>query len=144
MWCIQAINSEFRERMYNVLDLYKEPYDPKRPVIGFDEKPKQLIEDSRDPIPMKPENPEKYDYEYIRREKANIFVAVEPKAGKRVVEVTDRRTRSDFAHFIKQLVDVSYSDVELLRIVLDNLNTHSEKSFYETFDKNEAERILET
>jgi hypothetical protein len=143
MWCIQAINSEFRERMYNVLDLYKEPYDPKRPVIGFDEKPKQLIEDSRDPIPMEPGNPEKYDYEYIRRGKANIFVAVEPKAGKKVVEVTDRRTRSDFAHFIKQLVDVSYSDVELLRIVLDNLNTHSKKSLYETFDKEEAERILE-
>ena len=128
--------------MYDNLDLYEEPYDPKRPVIGMDEKSKQLIEDSRKSIPMKPGSPEKYDYEYIRKGKVNIFVAVEPKAGKRVIKVTDRRTKMDFAYFIKYLVDLEYSDVEILRIVLDNLNTHFESSFYETFDKEEAERIL--
>lgn len=129
--------------MYDVLDLYEEPYDPDRPVVGLDEKPKQLLEDSRDPIPMKPGISEKCDYEYVRKGKANIFVAVEPKAGKRVMQVTDRRTKSDFAHFLKHLVEVEYPDVKLLRIVLDNLNTHFEKSLYDTFDKEEAERILE-
>ena len=142
MWCIKEIDTEYRERMYDNLDLYEEPYDPKRPVIGVDEKSKQLLEDSRKSIPMKPGNPEKYDYEYIRKEKANIFVAVEPKAGKRVIKVTDRRTKIDFAYFIKYLVDFEYSDAEILRIVLDNLNTHFESSFFEAFDKEEAERIL--
>lgn len=142
MWCIKEIDTEYRERMYDNLDLYEEPYDSKRPVIGVDEKSKQLIEDSRKSIPMKPGNPEKYDYEYIRKGKVNIFVAVEPKAGKRVIKVTDRRTKIDFAYFIKYLVDFEYSDAEILRIVLDNLNTHFESSFYEAFDKEEAERIL--
>lgn len=128
--------------MYDNLDLYEEPYDPKRPVIGMDEKSKQLIEDSRKSIPMKPGSPEKYDYEYIRKGKVNIFVAVDPKAGKRVIKVTDRRTKMDFAYFIKYLVDLEYSDVEILRIVFDNSNTHFESSFYETFNKEEAERIL--
>jgi hypothetical protein len=143
MWCIQEMDSEFVERMYDVLDLYGEPYDPKRPVIGMDEKPKQLLEDSRESIPMKPGSPEKYDYEYKRNGKANIFLAVEPKAGKRVVKVTERRTKEDFAQYIRDLVDLEYCDAEMLRIVLDNLNTHSEKSLYETFDEKEAERVLQ-
>jgi len=128
--------------MYDVLDLYAEPYDPKRPVIGFDEKPKQLIDDSRKPIPMKPGSPEKYDYEYKRNGTANIFVAVEPKAGKRRISVTDHRTKKDFAYEIQHLVDFEYKDADLLRIVLDNLNTHKKESLYETFEKKEAERIL--
>jgi hypothetical protein len=136
------MDSEFVERMYDILDLYKEPYDPKRPIIGVDEKPKQLLEDSRKPIPMKPGSPEKYDYEYMRKGKANIFLSVEPKAGRRVTKVTERRTKKDFANFIRDLIDLEYCDAEILRIVLDNLNTHFEKSFHETFDKDEAERIL--
>ena len=87
MWCIQTIDSEFRKRMYDVLDLYEEDYDPKRPIICLDEKPKQLIEDKRKPIPMKPESPEKYDYEYIRNGTANTFMAVEFKAGKKSLKL---------------------------------------------------------
>ena len=142
MWCIAEINGEFRARMYDVLKLYAEPYDPKRPIIGFDEKPKQLINDSRKPIPMKPGSPEKYDYEYERNGTANIFVAVEQKAGKRRISVTEHRTKMDFANEIKHLVDFAYQYVDLLRIVLDNLNTHKKESLYETFGKEEAERIL--
>lgn len=142
MWCIGKITGTFRACMYDVLDLYAEPYNPKSPIIGFDEKPKQLIDDSRKPIPMKPGSPEKYDYEYKRNGTANIFVAVEPKAGKRRISVTDRRTKKDFANEIRHLVDFEYPDVDLLRIILDNLNTHKRESLYETFGKEEAERIL--
>jgi len=142
MWCIQVIDAIFRACMYDVLDLYEERYDPKRPIVNLDEKPKQLLGEKRMPIPMKPGSPEKYDYEYIRNGTANIFVAVEIKAGKRVTQVTKRRTRKDFALFVKMLVDGKYQDVEVLRLVVDNLNTHNEKSFYETFSKDEAERIL--
>ena len=128
--------------MYDVLDLYEEPYDPKRPLVNLDEKPKQLLGEKRIPIPMKPGSPEKYDYEYVRNGTANIFVAVEIKAGKRVTQVTERRTRKDFALFVKMLVDGKYQNVEVIRLVVDNLNTHNEKSFYETFSKEEAEKVL--
>lgn len=143
MWCIQTIDSEFRKRMYDVLDLYEENYDPKRPIVCLDEKPKQLIKDKRKPIPMKPGSPEKYDYEYIRNGTANIFMAVEFKAGKRVTQVTERRTMTDFAQFMKALVIDEYSETEVVRVVADNLNIHKEKSFYETFSEDEAEKILE-
>lgn len=143
MWCIQEIDLLYRERMYDVLDLYNEPYDPRRPVIGLDEKPKQLLENVRTPIPMKPGSPEKYDYEYRRNGSVNIFVAVEPKAGRRKAKVTKRRTKQDFAQFVKELVDEEYEDAEVLRIVLDNLNTHSPKSLFDTFSREEAERILQ-
>jgi hypothetical protein len=109
-----------------VLDLYEEPYDPKRPLVNLDEKPKQLLGEKRMSIPMKPESPEKYDYEYVRNGTANIFVAVEFKAGKRVTQVTKRRTMKDFARFVKMLVD-GYPDVEAIRLVTDNLNTHRER-----------------
>lgn len=128
--------------MYGVLDLYEEPYNPKKPVIGLDEKPKQLIENSREPIPTKPGKPAKQDYEYIRRGTANIFMAVEPKGGKRVTQITNQRTKIDFAKFVKLLVDKKYRHAETLRLVMDNLNTHNESSFYENFKKEEAERIL--
>ena len=142
MWCIQTIDAPFRTCMYDVLDLYEEPYDPKRPLVNLDEKPKQLLGEKRVPIPMKPGSPEKYDYEYIRNGTANIFIAVEFKAGKRVTLVTKRRTRKDFALFVKMLIDKEYPYVEAIRLVVDNLNTHNEKSFYETFTNDEAERIL--
>ena len=127
--------------MYTLLDLYEEPYDPRKPVIGVDEKPKQLIEDSRPPIPMKPGKPERYDYEYIRNGKANIFMAVEPKHGKRFTKVTWQRTNIDFAEFMQELVSL-YPYAEKLRIPIDNLSTHSKKAFYDTFSKEEADRIL--
>ncbi len=128
--------------MYDVLDLYEEPYDPKRPIVSLDEKPKQLLGEKRMAIPMKPGSPEKYDYEYVRNGTANIFVAVEFKAGKRVTQVTKRRTMKDFARFVKMFVDEEYPDAELVRLVTDNLKTHKEKAFYEAFSKDEAEKIL--
>jgi hypothetical protein len=142
MWCIQTIDAAFRACMYDVLDLYEEPYDPKRPLVNLDEKPKQLLKDKRKAIPMKPGNPEKYDYEYVRCGTATIFMAVEFKAGKRVTQVTERRTMIDFALFVQMLVDKEYPEVDVIRLVVDNLNTHREKAFYETFSKDEAERIL--
>ena len=143
MWCIQTIDSEYRKRMYDILDLYEEDYDPKRPLVCLDEKPKQLLGDKRTPIPIKPGSPEKYDYEYVRNGTANIFVAVEFKAGKRVTQVTQRRTRMDFAEFMKILITKNYSEAEIVRLVTDNLNIHNEKSFYETFGEEEAKQILE-
>ena len=128
--------------MYDVLDLYGEPYDPKRPLVNLDERPKQLLGEKRTSIPMKSGSPEKYDYEYVRNGTANIFMAIEFKVGKRVTRVTKRRTMKDFALFVKMLVDEEYPDVEVVRLVMDNLSTHKEKAFYETFTKDEAERIL--
>ncbi len=142
MWCISEINQEFRERMYDVLDLYEKPYDPCYPVIGVDEKPKQLLADSRKTIPMTPGNREKCDYEYVRHGSANIFMAVEFKAGRRTTRVTSRRTKRDFAKFIRHLVDKVYPDVICILLILDNLNTHNESALYEMYSPEEAERIL--
>ena len=141
MWCIQKITPEYRKRMYDILDLYQQPYDPLMPVIGFDEKPKQLVEDSRSPILMQPGKSEKYDYEYIRNGSANIFMAVEPKHGKRITKVTRQRTNIDFAECMGELVSF-YPCAEKLKIVIDNLSTHSKKAFHDTFEKKDAERIL--
>ena len=141
MWCIQVITPEYRERMYDVLDLYAEPYDAAFPVLGLDEKPKQLLEHSRTPMPMQPGKRAKEDYEYKRRGTANIFMCVEPKAGRRLTRVTKQRKKKDFAQYIKYIVK-KYPKAKRLRIVLDNLNTHNETSLYETFDKKEARALL--
>ena len=143
MWCISEIDQEFRERMYDLLDLYEEPYDPRRPEVCIDEKPKQLLGDSRAPVPMEPGHAAKYDYEYVRRGRANIFMAVEFKAGRRTTRVTSRRTKRDFAKFVKHLVDRVYPDAEVIRLVVDNLNTHNGSSFFETYPAEEAQRILD-
>lgn len=140
MWCIQKITPKFRKRMYDLLGLYEEPYNPQKPIIGLDEKPKQLIEDSRTPIQIKPGKIAKQDYEYIRRGKANIFMAVEPKGGKRVTQVTNQRTKKDFAFFVKELIK-KYPKAKIIRLIVDNLNTHNTSSFYETFGKNDAVKI---
>lgn len=140
MWCIQRITPKFRKRMYDLLDLYEEPYNPQKPIIGLDEKPKQLIEDSRTPIQIKPGKIAKQDYEYIRRGKANIFMAVEPKGGKRVTQVTNQRTKKDFAFFVKGLIR-RYPQAKIIRLIVDNLNTHNNSSFYETLRKNDAVKI---
>ncbi len=142
MWCIAAITPEYRQRMYKVLDLYKELYNKAFPVVCFDEKSKQLLEDSRKPIPLKPGSVAKYDYEYKRNGTCNIFAAIEPKAGKHYIKVTDHRTRQDFAWFMKELIEDQYGDATKIRVVLDNLNTHFEKSFYETFSKQESKKLL--
>lgn len=142
MWCIPEITPEFRDRMYEILDLYEEPYDPKRPVIGIDEKPKQLVEDGKEQIPMRPGMVERYDYEYVRKGSANIFMAAEFKAGRRITRVTNQRTKRDFAKFVRHLVHRAYPDAEMLRVVVDNLNTHKRTAFYETYGAEEAEKIL--
>ena len=128
--------------MYRLLALYNKPYDPSYPVVCFDEKSKQLLEDSRTPIPMKPGSFMKYDYEYRRHGTCNIFVAVEPKAGKHHIKVTDTRTRTDFARFMKWLIVTKYRKAKRIMMVLDNLNTHFAQSFYETFPIDECERFL--
>jgi hypothetical protein len=142
MWCIAQITPEYRERMYRLLDLYEEEYNPDRPVICIDEKSKQLIEEVRKPIPLKPGRTAKYDYEYKRNGTRNIFVAVEPKGGRRHITVTKTRKKTDFARFVRNLVKNRYPKATEIRIVSDNLNTHFENSFYETFEKEEADEIL--
>lgn len=128
--------------MEDLLDLYEEPYDAKRPVVCFDEKPYQLIDHALDPIEASPGRRKREDYEYKRRGTCNIFVSVEPKGGKRQVKVTERRTKEDFAHFIREMIDVHYAGVEKVRLVLDNLNTHRLSSLYEAFTPEEARRII--
>jgi len=142
MWCIAKITPEYRKRMFRILNLYAKPYNESFPVVCVDEKSKQLLEDSRKPIPAKPGSIAKHDYEYIRRGTCNIFTAVEPKAGKHHIKVTDQRTRKDFAIFMKWLIMEQYGEAKKVRIVMDNLNTHFKKSFYETFSKEEAAAIL--
>ena len=127
--------------MEDVLEVYKRPYDPKRPQVCMDETSKQLLADTRDPIPAQPGSPEKFDYEYKREGVANIFMFFEPLMGKRHVKVTERRTRKDWALAMRELSDVQYPDAEIIDIVMDNLNTHSPASFYEAFDPEEARRL---
>lgn len=142
MWCIGILNAEYRKRMYDILELYALPYNSEEPVVCVDEKSKQLIEETRESISGKKGKTKKIDYEYKRNGTRNIFVAVEPKKGKRHVKVTKRRTKSDFAYFIKDIVMRKYKSARKVHIVLDNLNTHFESSFYETFAKEEADEIL--
>ena len=127
--------------MEDVLDLYEQPYDPLRPKVNLDEKTKQLVEDIRPTQPMKPGYPQRYDYEYKRNGTRNLFIFFEPQRGWRHVEVTERRTAKDFAHQMKWLVDEAYPEAEVVRVVLDNLNTHKIASLYEAFLPAEARRI---
>ena len=127
--------------MEDVLELYAEPYDPDRPVVCFDECSKELHDHVADPIPVAPGHPAKEDYEYVRNGTANLFVVVEPLAGTRRVSVTDRRTIPDFAAQMKYLCDELYPDAEVIRVVLDNLNTHAFGSLFATFPPDEAWRL---
>lgn len=139
MWCVGKLNAEYRERMYSLIELYHKPYDPQRPVVCFDEKSKQLLSNSRSGIAGKVK---KVDYEYVRHGTRNIFLSVEPLAGKRKAKVTKTRKKTDFASYIRSLVNEDYANADKIHIVLDNLNTHFAKSLYETFDSEEAEKIL--
>lgn len=129
--------------MENVLDIYHLPYDPQYPVVCMDESCKQLIGEVRDPIPCEPGKPLRVDDEYIRNGVAEIFMEVEPLAGKRHVEITERRTRKDWAAQIKQMLDERYPDAIKVRLVMDNLNTHNIASLYEAFEPEEARRLAE-
>jgi len=127
--------------MEDVLELYAEPLDPSRPVVCFDECSKELHGHVADPIPATPGHPAKEDYEYVRNGTANLFVIVEPLAGLRRVTVTDRRTIPDFAAQMKYLCDVLYPAAAVIRVVLDNLNTHTLGSLFATYPPEEAWRL---
>ncbi len=129
--------------MEEVLDLYAEPYDEKRPQVNFDETSKQLIEEVRQPLPATPGQVERCDYEYQRNGTRHLFMMCEPQAGWRHVEVTAHRTMRDFAQQMKWLVDEQYPAAEVIRLVMDNLNTHKPASLYEAFEPAEARRILQ-
>ena len=129
--------------MEDVLDVYHRPYDPRRPQVCLDEASKQLIGETRTPVPASPGRPAREDYEYVRNGTASLFMIFEPLAGKRHVKVTERRTRKDFAQVIKQLVDEWYPAAEKIVLVMDNLNTHSLPSLYEAFAPAEARRLAD-
>ena len=142
MWCIGRITEEYRKRMYDLLHLYNLPYRKEEPVVCLDEKSKQLLEDTRSPLPLKPGAPAKLDYEYKRAGVCNLFVAVEPKGRQRVVEVTERRAKPDFVGFVQKLLESSYASARLVHLVLDNLNTHFRSCFEEVLGGEAAARLL--
>ena len=142
MWCIAKIDGEYIARMEDLLDLYAEPHDPKRPVVCFDESPIQLIGEVRVPITPKPGKRYRYDSEYKRNGTANLFVMVDANRSWRKVKVTDRRTNEDFAVCMRDLVDVDYPDADKIRVVMDNLSTHTASALYQAFPATEARRIL--
>ena len=129
--------------MEKVLDVYRKPYDPMRPVVCMDESPKQLIGETRVPIPMSKGHDRKCDYEYERLGVCNIFLANEPLAGFRTVKITDKKCKVDWAEFIKEISDEHYPEAELITLVMDNLGTHTPGAFYERYEPAEAKRILD-
>jgi transposase len=143
MWCIPQVDGTYVARMEDVLDLYAEEADPKRPVVCFDESPTQLIGEVREPIPAAPGQPERYDCEYRRNGTANLFVFLDAHEPWRHVKVTDHRTAQDYAACMRNLTDIHYPDADLIRVVQDNLSTHTAGALYDTFPPAEAHRILQ-
>jgi len=142
MWCIPQVDGEFVARMEDVLDLYAEAPDPKRPVVCFDESPTQLIGEVRQPIKAEPGQIERYDCEYKRNGTANLFIFLDVHRPWRKVKVTDSRTAVDFAACMQELVDVHFPKAERIRVVLDNLSTHSVGALYQAFPPDQARRLL--
>jgi transposase len=142
MWCIPKVDAEFVARMEDVLELYAEEPDDRRPVVCFDETPRQLIGESRVPVAAKPGKPAHVDYEYVRNGTANVFMFVDAHRPWRNTKVTDQRASRDFAECMRDLVDEHYPQAERIRVVLDNLSTHTPSALYETFEPAEARRIL--
>lgn len=129
--------------MEDVLEVYQRPYDARRPQVCLDETSKQLKAETRERLPIKPGEAERFDYEYERKGVCNLFLACEPLAGTRVVQVTQRRTKRDWAQFIQELIDVHYPHAERIVLVMDNLNIHVIGSLYEAFPPAEARRLVE-
>jgi hypothetical protein len=127
--------------MEDVLDVYAEPPDPERPVVCVDERPYQLVGEVTPPEPCAPGQPAREDYEYERKGTCNLFLSFCPAQGARQVEVTERRTAVDFAHFVQEVVDIQFPEAEVIRLVVDNLNTHRPASFYKAFPPEEARRL---
>lgn len=142
MWCIGELTAEYRQRMYELLELYARPYDAREPVICLDEKSKQLLRETRPPLPAEPGELRKEDYEYERAGTCNIFVAVEPRGQRRSAEVTDRRTKIDFVAFVCRMLRRGYSHARKVHLVLDNLNTHMRESFEEVLGVKTAATVL--
>ena len=142
MWCVGSLTEEYRERMNDLLDLYARPFHASEPVVCLDEKSKQLLKDSRPPLPIKPGVPVRLDYEYVRAGTCNLFVAVEPKGGRRTVTITDRRAKPDFVAFVRHLLEHVYAKARRVHLVLDNLNTHFRKCFEEVLGVKEAKSLL--
>lgn len=142
MWCIPELTTEYIERMENILDIYERGDSEEYPLVCLDEKPIALFEDSRPAELMEPGQTKKVDYEYIRNGTANVFMAVEPFAGKYTVEVTENRTGNKFAHFLKSLSE-KYKSAKKITLIMDNLNIHKKSSLEKCFDQMEADRIWE-
>jgi transposase len=142
MWCIPKVDAEFVARMEDVLDLYAEAPSRKRPVVSFDETPRQLIGEARVPVAAKPGKAARFDYEYVRNGTANVFMFVDAHRPWRHAKVTDHRGNSDFAECMRDLVDEHFPKAECIRVVLDNLSTHKPAALYEAFAPDEARRIL--
>jgi hypothetical protein len=136
-------NAEFVYHMEDVLDLYHQPYDPRQPLVCLDETSKQLVGETRRPLPAAPGRAERYDYEYERNGVCNLFMFFAPLEGWRHVQVTDRRTKVDWANCMRDLVDVYFPHALLIRVVQDQLNTHNPAALYEVFEPQEAKRILD-
>jgi hypothetical protein len=133
-------NAGFVAAMERTLDVYKRPYDAAWPVVCMDETPRQLVGEERAPLPAGPGLPERYDYEYKRNGTCNVFMASEPLAGKRTVKVTERKTKTDWARFVEDIAEL-YPDAERITLVMDNLNTHTPGSLYETFAPERAKAL---
>jgi len=142
MWCIPKIDAEYVTRMEDVLTLYAEPPDPRRPVVCFDETPRQLIGEERVPARAEPGKRARFDYEYVRNGTANVFMFVDVNRPWRHAKVTDQRTCIDFAECMRDLVDAHYPDADCIRVVLDNLSAHTPSALYQAFEPSEARRIL--
>src|SRR5215831_10785554 len=143
MWCIPQVDAEYVARMEDVLDLYAEAPDPKRPVVCFDESPTQLIGEVRQPIPAEPGQIERYDCEYKRNGTANLFIFLDAHRSWRKVKVTDSRAAVDFAACMRELTDLHFPQAERIRVVLDNLSTHTAGALYQAFPACEARRVLQ-
>ena len=142
MWCIPQVDADYVARMEDVLDLYAEEPNPKRPVVCFDESPTQLIGEMRQPIPAAPGQLERFDCEYKRNGTANLFIFLDVHRPWRKVKVTERRSAEDYAHCMREVVDVHCPDAKRIRVVQDNLSTHSAGALYQAFPPAEARRIL--
>jgi DDE superfamily endonuclease len=143
-WAIPPEHSAaFVSAMEDVLEIYQRPLDPARPVICMDESSKQLVGETRTVLPVVPDHPRREDYEYERHGVANLFLFSEPLTGWRQVQVTERRTRTDWAEAMRELANQHYPTAERITVVLDNLNTHGPASFYEAFAPDEARRLTE-
>ena len=142
MWCIPHVDGEYVARMEDVLDLYAEEPDPKRPVVCFDESPTQLIGEVRVPIPPAPGQLERYDCEYKRNGTANLFIFLDAHRSWRRVKVTESRSAVDFATCMRELTDTDFPEAERIRVVLDNLSTHHPGALYQAFPPGEARRVL--